>query len=174
MFTYFNNNSVRNLVVAFGSLFNNLRIQRYNTDGSVKENIRIPLAYGAKEKYLRRIDEGGSIQNEDGQVVAITLPRMSFELESVDYDTTRKRNTMQKLAGVHTDDSKMNYTYAEVPYNVNFNLYIMTKFMDDGLQIVEQILPYFTPEFTVSINPTTLATKMDIPIVLNSVSSEED
>ena len=176
MFTHFKNDSLRNLVIAFGSLFNNIYVKRYLSNGNEKESLRVPLAYGNKEKYLRRIDEGGSITNEDGTVVQMTLPRMSFEIESVEYDTTRKRNTMQKFTTrLSTDDSKLNTTYAEVPYSVNFNLYIMTKFMADGLQIVEQILPYFTPEFTVTINPTTLGqTKMDIPLILNSVDHEED
>ena len=174
MFTFFKNDAIRNLVVAFGSLFNNIYIRRYNSDSTIKEQMRVPLAYGNKSKYLRRLDENGSITNEDGTVVQMTLPRMSFEIESIEYDTTRKRNTMQKLSSLSADDSKLNYAYSEVPYTINFNLYIMTKFMDDGLQIVEQILPYFTPEFTVSINPTDLATKMDIPLVLNSVTNEEE
>jgi hypothetical protein len=177
MFTYFNNNSIRNLVVAFGSLFNNIYVRRYESNGDVKEQMRIPLAYGNKEKYLRRLDEGGSITNEDGAVVQMTLPRMSFEIESIEYDTTRKRNTMQRLSNYSetTDtDDKTEASYSEVPYNINFNLYIMSKFMNDGLQIIEQILPYFTPEFTVTINPGTLATKMDIPLVLNNINNEEE
>ncbi len=175
MFTHFKNDSLRNLVIAFGSLFNNIFVKRYLSDGTVKESLRVPLAYGNKEKYLRRIDEGGSITNEDGVVVQMTLPRMSFEIENFEYDTSRKRNTMQKLAKRNaSDNDKMDTTYAEVPYLVNFNLYIMTKHMADGLQIIEQILPYFTPEFTVTINPTSMHNKMDIPLVLNSVDSEED
>ena len=175
MFTHFQNDSLRNLVIAFGSLFNNIFVKRYLSDGTVKESLRVPLAYGNKEKYLRRIDEGGSITNEDGVVVQMTLPRMSFEIENFEYDTSRKRNTMQKLSKRNADDNnKMDTTYAEVPYLVNFNLYIMTKHMADGLQIIEQILPYFTPEFTVTINPTSMHNKMDIPLVLNSVDSEED
>ena len=175
MFTHFKNDSLRNLVIAFGSLFNNIYVKRYLSDGTVKESMRVPLAYGNKEKYLRRIDEGGSITNDDGVVVQMTLPRMSFEIENIEYDTTRKRNTMQKLAKRNlANNEKMDTTYAEVPYSVNFNLYIMTKHMADGLQIIEQILPYFTPEFTVTINPTTMHSKMDVPLILNSVDSEED
>ena len=175
MFTHFKNDSLRNLVIAFGSLFNNIYVKRYLSDGSVKDSLRVPLAYGNKEKYLRRLDEGGSITNEAGVVVQMTLPRMSFEIENIEYDTTRKRNTMQKLSKRNaSDDAKMDTTYAEVPYSVNFNLYIMTKHMADGLQIIEQILPYFTPEFTVTINPTSMHSKMDIPLILNSVDSEED
>jgi len=175
MFQHFDNKSIRNLVVAFGSLFNNCYVKRYNADGTEKETIRVPLAYGNKEKYLRRIDEGGSITTADGSQVALVLPRMSFDIESIDYDSIRKRGTMERYARQDPDsDSSMKYSYAEVPYNVNFNLYIMAKFMDDGLQIMEQILPYFTPEFTVSINPTSHNRKVDIPIVLNSVQPEED
>jgi len=175
MFTHFKNDSLRNLVIAFGSLFNNIYVKRYLSDGSEKESMRIPLAYGNKEKYLRRLDEGGSITNEDGVIVQMTLPRMSFEIENIEYDTSRKRNTMQKLSKQKSgSDEQMNTTYAEVPYSVNFNLYIMTKHMADGLQIIEQILPYFTPEFTVTINPTTMHSRMDIPLILNSVDSEED
>jgi len=177
MFTYFKNDSLRNLVVAFGSLFNNIHIKRYQSDGTtVKDTIRVPLSYGNSEKYLRRIEEGGSIRDDQGREVAMTLPRISFEIESIDYDSPRKRNTMEKFQKKASSDSdnKMTYSYSEVPYNVNFNLYIMTKFMDDGLQIVEQILPYFTPEFTVSINPTSLVRKVDIPLILNSVTNEEE
>jgi len=177
MFTYFKNDSIRNLVIAFGSLFNNIYVRRFESNGDIKEQMRIPLSYGNKEKYLRRLDEGGSITNEDGAIVQMTLPRMSFEIESIEYDTTRKRNTMQRLSNyneITDDDDKTESAYAEVPYNINFNLYIMTKFMDDGLQIIEQIIPYFTPEFTVTINPGTLNTKMDIPLILNSVDNEEE
>ena len=178
MFTHFKSDSLRNLVIAFGSLFNNIYVKRYESSGAEKESLRIPLAYGNKEKYLRRIDEGGSITNDEGVVVQMTLPRMSFEISSVDYDSARKRNTMQRLTSRiegSGSDNKLKSTYAEVPYNISFNLYIMSKFMADGLQIVEQILPYFTPEFTVTINPTTNAqTKMDIPLILNSVEQEEE
>jgi|TARA_Y100000034_G_C6889141_1_gene408755 hypothetical protein len=175
MFAHFDNKSIRNLVVAFGSLFNNCYVKRYNADGSEKETIRVPLAYGNKEKYLRRIDEGGSITTGDGSQVALVLPRMSFDITSIDYDPIRKRNTMERYAKRDPDsDSSMNYSYSEVPYIIDFNLYIMAKFMGDGLQIMEQILPYFTPEFTVSINPTEQNRKVDIPIVLNSVQPEED
>ncbi len=181
MFEYFSNKSIRNLVVAFGSLFNNLHIRRQNKADGSTEFMRVPLAYGSKEKYLRRLEEGGSITNEDGQVVSMTLPRMSFEINSIDYDNARKRQTIEKLFArskgsltSSTDDTKLKYTYSEVPYDINFDLHIMTKFMDDGLQIIEQILPYFTPEFTVTINPTDLHTKIDIPIVLTNVTQEED
>ena len=176
MFTYFNNKSVRNLVVSFGSLFNNLHIRRFNADGSTKENIRVPLAYGSREKFLARLEQGGSIANEDGEIVQMTLPRMSFEITSINYDETRKRQTILKTPqrNYTTDDTKKKYSFSEVPYDIGFDLHIMVKHMDDGLQIIEQILPYFTPEFTVTINPTDVHKKVDIPIQLTDVSQDEE
>ena len=171
MFTYFNNKSIRNLVVAFGSLFNNLHVRRFNADGSTKENIRVPLAYGSREKFLARIEQGGSITNEDGEIVQMTLPRMSFEITSINYDETRKRQTVLKTPERGSGSSKK-YSFSEVPYDIGFDLHIMVKHMDDGLQIVEQILPYFTPEFTVTINATDVHKKVDIPIQLTDVSQD--
>ena len=173
MFTYFNNKSIRNLVVAFGSLFNNLHVRRFNADGTTKENLRVPLAYGSREKFLARLEQGGSITNEDGEIVQMTLPRMSFEISGINYDETRKRQTILKTPQRTVGDTKK-YSFSEVPYDVSFDLHIMVKHMDDGLQIVEQILPYFTPEFTVTINPTDVHKKVDIPIQLTDVSQDED
>jgi len=173
MFTYFNNKSIRNLVVAFGSLFNNLHVRRFNADGTTKENLRVPLAYGSREKFLARLEQGGSITNEDGEIIQMTLPRMSFEISGINYDETRKRQTVLKTPE-RTAGSSKKYSFSEVPYDISFDLHIMVKHMDDGLQIVEQILPYFTPEFTVTINPTDVHKKVDIPIQLTDVSQDED
>lgn len=175
MFTYFNNKAIRNLVVAFGSLFNNMYVRRFNADGSIKQSIRVPLAYGSKEKYIRILEEGGGIRNEDGEIVQMTLPRMSFELTNMSYDSSRKRQTILKHRQIPQESSESaGYSYSEVPYQFTFELYIMSKFMDEALQIVEQILPYFTPEFTVTLNPTNVHKKVDVPIYLSSVSSTDD
>ena len=137
MFTTFYHNSVRNVVIAFGSLFNDIYVTRKNADGTTKEKIRVPIAYGPKEKFLRRLEESSSIS--DGPKVEITLPRLGFEMTGVDYDTMRKKNTMNKrhvVTGV-TAGSPISYDYSEVPYNFNFTLSAMVRHMDDGLQITE-------------------------------------
>ena len=174
MFETFYHNSVRNLVIAFGSMFNDIYITRKNADGTTKEKIKVPISYGPKEKVLRRIYERSSIS--DGPKTEITLPRLAFEITGIDYDSQRKRNTMNKFhttSGV-TGSAPISYDYAEVPYNFSFQLSAMVRHMDDALQITEQILPYFTPEFNVSLNMTSLHTKVDVPIILQSSTLNED
>ena len=169
----FYHSSIRNLVIAFGSLFNDVRIIRSNPDGSTKEQIRLPISYGPKEKFLVRANQVSSLSDEIKSKV--TLPRLGFDISSILYDNSRKRNTLQKR---FLEDSSNNYkvrrTFSEVPYNFEFNLYIMVRNMDDGLQALEQIVPYFTPEFNVTLNLTDIATKVDVPIVLTSVNTEEE
>ena len=171
--SHFYHNSLRKLVVAFGSLFNDIRVARYNSDGTVKEYIRLPLSYGPKEKFLRRINEPSSIS--DGTKVEMTLPRLGFEITGINYDSGRKRNTLQKKwLGVGGENNIVKYNYAEVPYNIDFTVYCMVRNTDDGLQVIEQVLPYFTPEFNITINVNELNEKQDVPIILTGVDSEED
>ena len=174
MFTTFYHNSVRNLVVGFGSLFNDIHVDRKNANGTTKERVKVPIAYGPKEKFIRRISEQSSIS--DDIKTEITLPRLGFEITGMDYDPGRKRNTMNRYhvtTGV-TAGQKLSYDYSEVPYNFTFQLSALVRHMDDGLQITEQILPYFTPEFNVSMNMNSLHTKVDVPIILQSTSVNED
>tara|TARA_B100001094_G_C18196094_1_gene811113 strand:- start:9380 stop:10141 length:762 start_codon:yes stop_codon:yes gene_type:complete len=166
MFTPFYNESLRKLVIAFGSLFNDIRVTR--EDSKV---IRVPLAYGAKEKFIRRIEEASSIT--DNTDVAITLPRLGFDITAMSYDPQRKGNKLRKRI-MRDSDTGLSYSYAEVPYNVSFGLYAFSRSMDDNLQMIEQVLPYFTPEFNVTVNMNTLNQKVDVPIVMNSVQTTED
>lgn len=169
MFTQFYNGSIRRMVVAFGSIFNQIKISRTESTGI--HNIEIPLAYAAKEKYKVRLAGDPYMQNP----LQITLPRMAFDITGFVYDPTRKRNSLQKNVIRDSTTSGVKYTFAEVPYNIDFGLYIYTRNIDDGLQIVEQILPYFSPEFVVTVNfDDTVNKGVDVPIYLNSVSSEED
>lgn len=168
MFTQFYNQSIRKMVVAFGALFNQVKISRVESSGT--KYIEVPLAYAPKEKYKVRIAGDPYLQNP----MQITLPRMAFEITGFAYDPSRKRNSMQRNVVRDTSINSVKYTFSEVPYNIDFGLYVYTRNMDDGLQIVEQILPYFAPEFVTTINFDDVNTKVDVPIYLNSVSSEED
>ena len=171
--SHFYHSSLRKLVIAFGSLFNDIRIARYNSNGTIKEYIRLPLSYGPKEKFLARINQPSSLSDETK--VEMTLPRVGFEITGINFDSGRKRNTMErKVMGVSGDNYYRKYNYAEVPYNVDFSVYCMVRNTDDGLQFVEQVLPYFTPEFNITININELNQKQDIPIILSGVNSEED
>jgi len=173
MFDTFYNKSIRYLTVAFGSLFNNIYVQRLDGDGNETERIRVPLGYGPKQKYIRRyaLDIDSGLETPDTQV---TLPRISFEMTGAAYDPTRKRNTLQKRYRVGASNDTTYHNYVEVPYDFSFSLSVLTKYMEDGLQITEQILPYFTPEFNITININEVNQKIDIPIVLDSYSITED
>lgn len=161
------------MVIGFGSLFNDVRIVRKNSDGSEKEQIRVPLSYGPKEKFLRRIRETSSI-SDDNKV--IELPRLSFEITNYIYDPNRKRNSLTRRKAQQSVGAgdKYTYTYAEVPYDISFTLQSYVRYMDDALQITEQILPYFAPDFTVTINFNDINTKVDVPITLNDVALTEE
>jgi len=133
----------------------------------------VPLAYAPKEKFLVRLDEQSNLESRE---FAITLPRMGFEMTGLTYDPTRKLNKMQKFRQVKTgeDGKVLNFNYTPVPYNVNYTLNIFTATAENGLIIVEQILPFFQPEYTVTINMVPdLGIKRDVPIVLNSVDYQD-
>jgi hypothetical protein len=133
----------------------------------------VPLAYGPKEKFLVRLDQQSSLSNRE---FAITLPRMGFEISSIAYDPTRKLTRIQRFKRVKTnkDGKVLDFNYTPVPYNISYNLYSFTASAEAGLQIIEQILPFFQPDFTVTINAIPdLNIKRDIPIVLNSVSYDD-
>ena len=165
--THFYNEGIRRLTIAFGQLFNNVIVQNKSSTGAVTKRYRVPLAYAPKEKFLVRLDEQSNLESRE---FAITLPRMGFEMTGLTYDPTRKLNKMQKFRQVKTgeDGKVLNFNYTPVPYNVNYTLNIFTATAENGLIIVEQILPFFQPEYTVTINMVPdLGIKRDVPIVLN-------
>jgi len=163
------NESIRKTVLAFGSLFESVYITRYNADGTEKEKIRVPLSYGSKEKFIARLTQESSLSSNSR--VQITLPRFGFEMTTFVYDPSRKINrTMQRAEVVDGVYQKM---YSEVPYVINFSLYAFTRNMDDMLQIIEQIVPYFAPEYTVTIKMNSLHPSVDIPFVMNNVTLDE-
>lgn len=168
MFTKFYNGSIRRMVVAFGSLFNQIYIDRPESSGT--KSMLIPISYAPKEKYKVRLAQDPTLDN----INQITLPRMAFEITGYAYDSVRKRNSTTKTMFPAASGNGIQYSFAEVPYNIDFGLYVYVRNMEDGLRIVEQILPQFSPEFIVSVNFDEFNRSVDIPIFLNSVASEED
>ena len=172
--THFYNEGIRKLVIAFGQVFNNIYVQNTNADGAVTKRYRVPLAYAPKEKFLVRLDQQADLENRN---FAMVLPRMGFELTGLTYDANRKLNKMNKVRRVktnETDGKKRNYNYTPVPYNIDFTLNIFTATAENGLQIVEQILPYFQPDYTITIKAVPeLEIVRDIPIILNNVNYED-
>ena len=161
------------MTIAFGQIFNNIQIKRKNSSGSVVQTIRVPLAYAPKEKFLTRLDQQPSLEDRE---FAITLPRMGFEITGISYDGSRKLTRIQKYKTVKTgiDGKVLNYNYTPVPYNISYNLYSFTATAEGGLQIIEQILPFFQPDYTVTVNAIPeLSIKRDVPIILNSVQYED-
>ena len=173
---HFYHKQIRNTVIAFGTIFNNINIKRLDSSGNPLQNIKVPLSYSPKEKFLARLDQQQDLTGDDSSV-AITLPRMAFDIVGYSYDSSRKLNKNQRIGKVTTnaDTSKLNTQYSPVPYNVSFELNIFTATSDDGLQIIEQILPYFQPDYTVTMiqDSTYMDTKRDIPFVLESVNYDD-
>jgi hypothetical protein len=163
------NKSIKKLVIAFGTLFNQLYIERYDETDAVSNKIRVPLTYGPKEKFIRRLNADSDITTNTH--VQITLPIIGFDITSMVYDPNRRVNKLQTTFIESGNDVKSGW--AEVPYNINFGLYVFSRNIDDNLQIVEQILPNFTPEFNISLNFNELNTRVTVPIVLNGVNSSE-
>ena len=164
---------IRKTIIAFGNLFSNIYIDRKQGDsvtGTTIQRLQIPLAYSNKEKWIQRLDGDPNLENN----TYTTLPRMAFEITGYSYDASRKVNKMQKIT--HTAEGNVYTTMqSPVPYNVDISLYILTKTQEDGLQIIEQILPTFQPEYTLSINAIPeMEIVQDIPIILNSINVQDD
>lgn len=169
MFNYYKNDSVRKLVVAFGSLFNSIQIEQKDEDNNARR-FQVPLSYGPKEKFIKRLTEPSSIS--DRTRIQISLPRISFEMLGLQYDPTRKMNKLnKKMTGTPTSSS---VSYSEVPYNFTFGLNVYTRNFEENLEIMEQILPYFSPEFVVSLKMNTLQQSVDVPIsIFDSTLTQE-
>jgi len=166
---YFYHQIIRKTVVSFGTIFNQIHIKHQNNDGVTISDIKVPLSYGPRQKFLARIEE----QTELNKPVQITLPRMSFEMNSLQYDPSRKSGVTQTFKA--SDGVNLKKVYLPVPYNIGFELNILTKLNDDALQIVEQILPFFQPAFTITIDLVdSIGEKRDVPVVLESINFQDD
>ena len=165
MFEYFYNEIFRKTIISFGTLFNDISIKQENS------TVKVPLAYGPTQKFLARLEESPDLNKR----VAMSLPRMSFEFTGLTYDSSRKVTTTQQIAVKDPNDGAVTKkAYMPVPYNMQFELSIMTKLNDDALQVVEQILPYFQPSYNLTVQLVeTIKEKRDIPIVLENVTMDD-
>ena len=168
----FYHETIRKVVVSFGTMFNDIHLVRKDNDGKVIQSMKVPLAYGPRQKFLVRLAEDPDLTKQ----VAVTLPRIGFEIQNLEYDSARKLSRVQKFKQVKGANTKqLDTQYMPVPYNLGLELYILSKNSDDALQIVEQILPYFQPDYTLTINDMAdMSIKRDIPIILNSIGYEDD
>ena len=173
---HFYHQRVRKAVAMFGSLFNNIYVLRKNSGGTVVSQVKVPLAYANRSKVIERINQMDQGEQYERQV-AVKLPRLSFEIVSMTYDPSRQLSKTQSLSRSITDNVVSKYKiYAGVPYNIQFQLNAYAKTQDDALQIVEQILPSFNPQYTLTVKPFTAFSDYleDVPLVLNGVSFVDD
>lgn len=169
----FYHETIRKIIVAFGTTFNNVQLVRKDNSGNITQSMKVPLAYGPKEKFLVRLRADADLSSK----VAITLPRIGFEIQNLAYDGTRKLSRVQKFKKVNTGNSTrtLDTQFMPVPYNLDIVLYVLAKQSDDALQIVEQILPFFQPDYTITVNDMAdMGIKRDVPIILNSISYEDN
>ncbi len=169
--TYYYHEIIRKTIIAFGTLFNTIDIKHKKQDGSAYSTTRIPIAYGPREKFLARLEQKPDLRSR----VAITLPRLAFELTSIQYDNERKVSTMQTFKTLTSGTKKARKVYMPVPYNLGFRLNVMTEFNEDSLQIIEQILPVFQPSFNLTIDLVeAIGEKRDVPMVLENVTFDDN
>jgi len=169
--SYFYNETIRKTVIAFGTLFNNIKIKKFASDGKAISQIKVPVAYGPMQRFLARIEQQANFDDN----VAITLPRISFEITSYSYDPSRKSSPITKFTGKGSDKTKHKKIFLPVPYEIGFRLSFATKLQDDALQIVEQILPHFQPSYNVTVNMLEgVEEKRDIPFTLANVSFSDE
>jgi hypothetical protein len=161
---HFYNGTTRRYIALFGSLFNKMSIIRDDNQGNQVQRMVVPLSYGPYQKFLARVTQDPNLNRPQ----AVSLPRMSFEILSMNYDGARKTNSRNTIP---TSDNT--FVFSPAPYNIEFNLYVMTKYAEDGTKILEQILPFFKPEYTFTAYVLDDVPALDLPLILNSVSVED-
>jgi hypothetical protein len=168
---YFYHEILRKTIVAFGTLFNDIKIKHKDNAGDDFSILTVPIAYGPIQKFLARIEQVPDLKKR----VAITLPRMSFEMTGIQYDASRKSSTMQTFKALDkTNNSEVSKIFMPVPYNINIRLSIMSKLNEDALQIVEQILPYFQPHLNLTVDlVSSIGEKRDIPMILERITMDD-
>lgn len=168
---HFYNATTRKYIAVFGTLFNKISIARDDLDGNRVQFMTVPISYGPWQKFLSRITQDPNLDKKS----AISLPRMSFEITNMSYDGARKIGSVQKLRKLdapETDQSR-SFSWSAAPYNIDFSLFIMTKYSEDATKIIEQIIPFFKPEWTTTVNLIDGLDSFDIPLILNGITNEE-
>lgn len=167
--TYYYHQVIKKTIVAFGTLFNEIYIKHSNQNGDTFDQIKVPLAYGPTQKFLARLEQ----QEKLNKPIAMTLPRMSFEMVSIQYDPSRKSGVTQTFKA--SDGTNLKKVYLPVPYNIGIELNILSKLNDDALQVIEQILPYFQPAFNITVDLVdSIGEKKDVPVVLDNIAFQDD
>jgi len=163
--------TIRKAIIAFGNMFNSITIERRDADGNIVQVLKVPVSYASKQKALARIQQRPNVDDMNVQVI---VPRMSFEMTTLQYDFNRKISPIQQNRAVNSTSSTLDSQYAPTPYNINVSLFVYVKNQDDGLQIIEQILPYFNPDYNLTVKAIPqLGIKNDLPILLDNVSFED-
>lgn len=163
--------TIRRSIIAFGNMFNNIDIARLGPNGEVVQTMRVPLSYAPKQKFLARIAALPSVDERD---IQINLPRMSFEMTGLQYDFNRKTSFIQQNRNIDSSGSYASTQYVPTPYNIGINLYLYSKNQDDGLQVIEQILPYFNPDYNLTFKSIPeLGLTNDMMIVLDTVNYDD-
>lgn len=166
---HFYHEHIRKAIIAFGSMFNSIVVKRKDDAGNLAQSIKVPLSYSTKSKMLSRVMSIPDLEENRGKV-EITLPRMGFEITTLQYDTNRKLNTMQRVREKDAEGAERS-AYVSTPYNIGVVLTVFSKNQDDGLQIIEQIMPYFNPDFNITVHEIPeLNIKRDIQFILDSVN----
>jgi len=167
--TYFYHEILRKTVISFGTLFNDIHVRHNDNNGKSISDMKVALAYGPMQKFLARLEQQADLNRS----TALTLPRMSFEMTNIAYDATRKASITQTFKA--SDGSNLRKVFMPVPYNIGFELNILVKLNDDGLQIIEQILPFFQPSFNLTVDlVSVIGEKRDISVVLDNISFQDD
>ena len=171
--TYFYNETIKRAISIFGTLFNNIYIKKTQSDGTVLPQQIVPISYGPKQKFLLRLQDDAKAR--DGSVTSISLPRIAFELTGLEYDSTRQQNKLIRAEKrLLETGGKRGFQYQPAPYNLSFSLSVLAKNVIDAIQVVEQILPYFQPEYTVAMKMVDSMDEVrDVPVILNSVTMED-
>lgn len=172
MLEYFRHSTIKNVIAGVGTLFNDLHVARFDSTGTEVSRFKVPLSYGPKQKFIVRQE-----QDTDPDLVRsmeMSLPRLAFELKNISYDANRKLNTIQKTVTANTATSTLSTRYEKVSYDLGFQLHIITKNTEDGLQIIEQILPYFGPDFCITYRSFPVDLKINVPIQIEDASFNEE